>query len=76
MVRQWGMDDALRNAIARLGGVVRFSRAVGRPHSTILSWPRVPAERVVEIEEKTGIPRHELRPDLHLAPAAAPAEAA
>lgn len=30
----------------------------------ISQWKQVPAERVVEVETVTGIPRHELRPDL------------
>lgn len=36
--------------------------------TTILVWETrgVPAERVVEIEEKTGILREKLRPDLYL----------
>lgn len=28
-------------------------------------WDRVPAERVVEVEKKTGVPREQLRPDLY-----------
>jgi DNA-binding transcriptional regulator YdaS (Cro superfamily) len=34
----------------------------------ISQWDKVPAERVVEIEAATGVPRHLLRPDLHLPP--------
>lgn len=36
--------------------------------SAISQWNRVPAERVLEIEQITGVPRHELRPDLYPAP--------
>lgn len=36
--------------------------------SAISQWNRVPAERVLEIEHITGLPRHELRPDLYPAP--------
>lgn len=34
--------------------------------STVLRWEEgtVPAERILDIERVTGIPRHELRPDL------------
>jgi len=34
--------------------------------TTVHRWEegRIPAERVVEVEAVTGIPRHELRPDL------------
>lgn len=35
--------------------------------STVLRWERkVPAERIVEIERATGIPRSDLRPDLFI----------
>ena len=33
--------------------------------STVYRWQRkVPAERVIDIEKASGIPRHQLRPDL------------
>lgn len=42
-----------------------------RGSGTISKWEkrRVPAERVLEVERKTGIPRHRLRPDLYPDPA-------
>lgn len=38
---------------------------------TISKWEkrRVPAERVLDVERQTGIPRHRLRPDLYPDPA-------
>jgi DNA-binding transcriptional regulator YdaS (Cro superfamily) len=35
--------------------------------TTVLRWEekRVPPERVLDIESKTGIPRHDLRPDIY-----------
>lgn len=35
--------------------------------STVLRWEteKVPAERVIEVERATGVPRWELRPDLY-----------
>jgi DNA-binding transcriptional regulator YdaS (Cro superfamily) len=42
---------------------------VGR--AAVCKWERrqIPAERVLEIERVTGVPRHELRPDLYPPPA-------
>ena len=42
-----------------------FSPPVNK--STVLRWEeeRVPAERVIEVERVTGVPRSELRPDLY-----------
>jgi DNA-binding transcriptional regulator YdaS (Cro superfamily) len=61
--------------IARAGGVVALSRATGIKPSTISKWRGakggIPAERVPEVSRITGIPRHELRPDLWEAPASA-----
>jgi DNA-binding transcriptional regulator YdaS (Cro superfamily) len=43
-------------------------------HSTVLRWieGRIPAERVRAVSAATGIPPHQLRPDLFDAPATAP----
>ena len=43
----------------------RLAEALGISPGAITQWDRVPAERVIEIERLTGIPRHELRPDLY-----------
>jgi transcriptional regulator with XRE-family HTH domain len=38
----------------------------GVNRSTVLRWERkVPADRIVDIERVTGIPRRHLRPDLY-----------
>lgn len=53
--------------IASLGGLSKVAGMVKCPITTVQSWRdsgRFPAERVPEIEAATGIPRHELRPDL------------
>lgn len=48
-------------------GVNRSALAgeLGISTSAVWQWRRVPAERVIEVEKFTGIPRHELRPDLY-----------
>jgi DNA-binding transcriptional regulator YdaS (Cro superfamily) len=44
-----------------------FGKMFGVEKTTVRYWERVrvPPERVAEIEKATGIPRHELRPDLY-----------
>ncbi|PZQ86029.1 MAG: Rha family transcriptional regulator [Ancylobacter novellus] len=44
-----------------------LGRLLGVNKSSILRWEdrRVPAERVLDVERATGVPRHELRPDLY-----------
>lgn len=48
-----------------------LARIVGVDKSTATRWARgrVPAERVLAVEKATGVPRHELRPDIYPAPA-------
>lgn len=47
--------------------LIDLSRGLGVDKATVTRWAqkRIPAERVVEIERITGIPRHDLRPDLY-----------
>lgn len=44
-----------------------LARKLGVNKSTVALWilRRIPAERVIEIERETGIPRGELRPDIY-----------
>lgn len=44
--------------------VARLARGLGITRSAVHQWERVPAERVVDVERITGIPRALLRPDL------------
>ena len=56
------------------GGVTKVASLLGSPLGTVSAWAtrnRIPAERVLDVERATGIPRHELRPDLY--PAGSPA---
>lgn len=41
-----------------------LARRLGITVQSIQQWRRIPAERVVAVERVTGVPRHELRPDL------------
>lgn len=44
-----------------------FAQKIGVSEQLLQKWrkTKIPAERVLGIEEKTGIPRHELRPDIY-----------
>jgi DNA-binding transcriptional regulator YdaS (Cro superfamily) len=63
------MDLPLREAIATAGGMRALARQIGISSQAITQWDRVPGERVVAVENATGIPRARLRPDLYGAPA-------
>lgn len=59
------MTDACEKAKHALGGPSALAKAIGDITSQAVSqWKRVPAERVVDVEKATGIPREELRPDI------------
>lgn len=47
-----------------------LAKALGVTPGAVWQWSqkRVPAERVLEVERITGIPRHEMRPDLYPPP--------
>ena len=46
--------------------LIDVAKAANVDKATVSRWARrrIPAERVVDVERITGIPRHELRPDI------------
>jgi DNA-binding transcriptional regulator YdaS (Cro superfamily) len=50
---------------ARRGLLAQVAHGLGMTRAAIVKWRQVPAERVVEVERITGIPREQLRPDLY-----------
>jgi len=52
----------------RAGGIAHLARALRIKHPSIYGWKRIPAERVLQLETITGIPRHKLRADLYPPP--------
>lgn len=54
--------------IEAAGGVTKFARQLGVPVATVSSWGlrnQIPVRRVIDVERVTGIPRHQLRPDIY-----------
>ena len=58
-------SDALRRAIESAGGLARLAEPLGISAQAISQWVEVPPLRVIAVERVSGIPRHELRPDLY-----------
>lgn len=69
---QTGRDHGLEATIRACGGVSELARRLGISQPSVSHWQRVPAERVLMVEQVSGVPRGTLRPDLY--PDAAPAD--
>lgn len=62
------MEDksaALKRAMETAGGQAKFARLIGVTAQAVSQWDEVPPLRVLAVERVTGVPRHELRPDLY-----------
>lgn len=61
--------DALIAALKKAGGQAALARLIAVSQPSVWHWVhksrRVPAEYVLAVEEKTGVSRHDLRPDLY-----------
>ena len=58
-------DLGLTEAINAAGGVTELARRIGISQPSVTNWDRVPADRVVAVEQATGVARMRLRPDLY-----------
>jgi hypothetical protein len=57
--------QGLRRAIEVAGSMRKLGQRIGVSHQAIVAWhDRVPVNWMLKVEKITGIPRHELRPDL------------
>lgn len=61
---------ALQTAIERCGSQAALAERIGVRQTLVSYWVTkakagVPAEYVLPIERITGVPRHELRPDIY-----------
>lgn len=61
-------SGALERAKRAAGGAGELAKGVGVTAQAISQWDEVPPLRVLEVERLTGVPRHELRPDLYPPP--------
>lgn len=55
----------VREAAEKAGGIQNLADALGIRRQAFYMWEKVPAERVIPIEQATGIPRQKIRPDLY-----------
>ena len=62
---------ALQSAIDKVGGLAALAGPLGISEQAISQWKEVPPLRVLAVERVSGVPRHELRPDLYPAEASA-----
>jgi DNA-binding transcriptional regulator YdaS (Cro superfamily) len=67
--------DGMTLIRAQRGLLAKVARGCNISRAAVATWPRVPAERLPEVERITGIPRQLLRPDI-CPPADAPDPAA
>jgi DNA-binding transcriptional regulator YdaS (Cro superfamily) len=65
----------MKEIIKAGNGPSKLASGLGLSHATVLCWKQVPPHHVPAVSALTGIPRHELRPDLWEAPAGAPTPA-
>lgn len=61
-------DRALQKAIDAAGAGNVLARRIGVTPQALSQWHRVPPRRVLQVERASGVPRHELRPDLYPEP--------
>ena len=60
--------DALGRAIDAVGGVGELASLLGISAQAVSQWDKVPPLRVIQVEQATGVSRHDLRPDLYPEP--------
>jgi TorA maturation chaperone TorD len=58
-------DHGLQEAIRAAGGIGELARRLGISQPSVSNWERIPAERVLSVEQATGLARALLRPDLY-----------
>lgn len=58
-------QNPVKLAVDGAGGTTALAKALNIRSQAVSQWTRIPAERVIEVEKASGVPRHLLRPDLY-----------
>jgi DNA-binding transcriptional regulator YdaS (Cro superfamily) len=56
--------DATQIAIRNAGGPTALARLLGVTPQAVGQWKLVPPDKVLQVEQASGVSRHELRPDV------------
>jgi DNA-binding transcriptional regulator YdaS (Cro superfamily) len=62
------MSEALQRAKQTVGTASALAQKLGITAQALSQWSQVPPRRVLQVERLTGVPRHELRPDIYPPP--------
>ncbi len=62
------LEAIVRRLIKRFGTHKRLANALGITRSAVSQWRAVPPQQCLALHRITGIPLHELRPDIYPAP--------
>lgn len=62
------LTQAAKYAVEKAGGGAKVARPLNLQRQAVYQWKRVPAEHVITLEKLSGVPRHEIRPDIYPAP--------
>lgn len=69
MIYNLNPREALAAAVEKLGSQQSMAELCGVSQTAVWKWlqssKRLPAEHVLTVEAKTGISRHDLRPDIY-----------
>lgn len=64
----------IKDILGAAGGPSAVARKIGRHHSTVLRWTRVPPRHARAVAALTGIALHVIRPDIYPAPSPVPSQ--
>lgn len=58
----------VQKVISALKNKTQLAAKLGLSRQAVQKWTQIPTKHVLVLEEMTGIPRHEMRPDIYPAP--------